>query len=871
MTKKSTKSSQSKNESTDKKILLEQLVENHSDHMAIADIKGNILYANTKFATIFHKTKEEVIGTSGFDLLSPDTGKRRNVFITELINKKKEVIFQDHDLNKFWNTILKPIINENGDVVKIAVYINDITEQKKEEEKKLELKETFYHRLIRNSSDIFLILEKNGTIRFISESVESITGYKTNSLERKDFFSLIHDDDRDRFQRYYTSLLTSKKTLKPIEFRLKKKNDSYVYVESVGTNLLHDKQIKGIILTTRDIAERKKTEEQLIESEHYFKSLVSSMSEIIFLMDSEDRFIDAFVPKDFLLYQPKNEFINKKIEQVLPKEITKTYKEKAKNVRQNGKTQTMEYSLSTNGENHWFLATLDLYSDKKSIIISIIDITRRKQIEETLRDSDRLLRAIFNDPETFIGILDSEGNLLKANQTSLDFIGLSHHDVEGKKFWNTPWWSHSSRLQEKLKKAFTQAKKGKIKRFEADHIGKNNEKKSVLFCLRPVRTIGNNIVSFVAEGYEITKLKKAEQETNIMKNYLQDAINSTLELIIITDIEQRITFWNNQASELTGLSNNEVLGKQISFLPVFSNEREIDASLKKCYRQGSDTFKMIIQPKNKPRKLLRVMGSVIQNEKKQMVGMILVGRDITHESNLHGRLIPGKSYVIPSEQREQALLVFSNLTQSDYYGLLFTRHIHDFSEAERKLNNCSIFFFDDKKQDKYHIHNTEQVIERIDSYLHYHDKIVILIDRLDYLLSQHGFEQVMHLLYRLNSIITEQHVLLFVRINPAIFEPNEYKLIKEELTMLPDQVDVDVTIEKKLLDLLRFIYHQNRKNILVSFKSISRHFSITKVTTAKRIKELENKGLIIVTKRGRMKTSYITESGKILLQKRKVI
>ncbi|MFO8078209.1 MAG: PAS domain S-box protein [Thermoplasmatota archaeon] len=855
----------------DTETALETLVNYHPNPMVLAQIDGTIIYANQQFADIFGKKKEDIIETSGFDLLTIDTGKRRTVFINELINNKQTVVFEDHDVNRHWKTVMNPVINKTGTVEKIAIYIQEITEQKKDEEKKLELKEKFYHRLIKNSSDIFSITEKDGTIRFISESTKSITGYNARFLERKNFFEFVHKNDRKKVREFYDHLLNSTKQLKPIEYQLKKKDGTFVYVESVGVNLLQDSQISGIILTTRDITERKKTTQLLDQSERYFKSIVSSMSEIILLLDAQDIFIDAYAPKGFPLYKTKEEFLGKNIAMVMPKAVTTAYTKAAKKVRKTTKPQTIEYPLRIKGTTHWFLSTLDLYVDKESIIISVLDITERRRIEENLRKSDQLLRSIFNDPETFIGILDLDGYLLQANKSSLDFIDASPADVQGMKFWKTPWWHHSKGLQHKLKTAIRRARAGKVQRFEALHIGKNQQKINVLFCLRPVINDEQKIVSLIAEGYDITKLKQAERKTNIMKNYLQDAINSALEIIIIIDTNQVITFWNNRAAEITHLEIMDVMGKEITSISAFSHTSEFERALKQCYKEGSTTFDLIVQPRNKPKKLIRVLSSVITNEKNSILGQILVGRDITHQSNIHGRLVPGKSYLIPGRTNERALLVFSDLIQSGFKGLMFARDAHHFPHNFDCLDDCALVVFDEIASHSHHAQSPGDVMKKVELFLNKHTKSVILLDRIDYLLALYSFEQVMKLIYQINNLVSQHHALFFLRVNPTLLEHYQYKLLEEELSMLPDQMNIDITLDQKLYDLLLFIYQQNQHNMLVSFKTIGDYFSITKVTTAKRVKELEERGFIVVTKRGRMKTSHITDLGKKLLQKRSAI
>jgi len=58
---------------------------------------------------------------------------------------------------------------------------------------------------------------------------------------------------------------------------------------------------------------------------------------------------------------------------------------------------------------------------------------------------------------------------------------------------------------------------------------------------------------------------------------------------------------------------------------------------------------------------------------------------------------------------------------------------------------------------------------------------------------------------------------------------------------------------------------------VVSYKTVSKRFSITKVTTAKRIKALAEEELVAIKKKGRLKTVFVTDKGKRLLQRRNVV
>ena len=65
------------------------------------------------------------------------------------------------------------------------------------------------------------------------------------------------------------------------------------------------------------------------------------------------------------------------------------------------------------------------------------DITRRKQMETALRESERKLRGIFNHHFQFTGMLSPDGRLLMANEPALNFIGAKEPDVLGRQCTRT--------------------------------------------------------------------------------------------------------------------------------------------------------------------------------------------------------------------------------------------------------------------------------------------------------------------------------------------------------------------------------------------------------------------------------------------------
>ena len=82
---------------------------------------------------------------------------------------------------------------------------------------------------------------------------------------------------------------------------------------------------------------------------------------------------------------------------------------------------------------------------------------------------------------------------------------------------------------------------------------------------------------------------------------------------------------------------------------------------------------------------------------------------------------------------------------------------------------------------------------------------------------------------------------------------------------MPSQRIDAIELDDQEYGVLTFIDKQNKNNVLVSFKKISQEFSISKVTTAKRLNMLDDRGLIFIKKQGKSKTVHISDKGKLML------
>src|SRR5947207_1855504 len=116
---------------------------------------------------------------------------------------------------------------------------------------------------VKNSSDVVMVTEPDTTIRYASPSAHRVLGFEPEELEGRRFAELIAPDDRTRALSVLTAMADGEGHVGLTEYRVLHRNGTDIYVETLRTNLLKDPNVKGIVLNTRDISERKQFEEQL--------------------------------------------------------------------------------------------------------------------------------------------------------------------------------------------------------------------------------------------------------------------------------------------------------------------------------------------------------------------------------------------------------------------------------------------------------------------------------------------------------------------------------------------------------------------------------------------------------------------------------
>ena len=123
--------------------------------------------------------------------------------------------------------------------------------------------EARFRALVQNSFDIITIHDSNGVTMYESPAASRILGYPPGTLIGKTPFETLHPKDVARAREAFDALLKGEVSVAPVMMRFRHADGSWIHLEALGNNLLEHPGIRGIVLTSRDITERKRAEERV--------------------------------------------------------------------------------------------------------------------------------------------------------------------------------------------------------------------------------------------------------------------------------------------------------------------------------------------------------------------------------------------------------------------------------------------------------------------------------------------------------------------------------------------------------------------------------------------------------------------------------
>ncbi|MDX1624524.1 MAG: PAS domain S-box protein [Gemmatimonadota bacterium] len=156
------------------------------------------------------------------------------------------------------------------------------------------------------------------------------------------------------------------------------------------------------------------------------------------------------------------------------------------------------------------------------------DITERKAAEAARRESELRYRAIFDQSYGILGIMDPDGTVIDANETSLEGAGLAREQAVGEPFWEAGWWDLTGGARERTKAAVEAAREGQLVREQVPYRTAGGERRLVDRSLKPVVDDEGKVKYIVAEGRDVTEVEEAKRSLEVLAR-VGELLGATLD------------------------------------------------------------------------------------------------------------------------------------------------------------------------------------------------------------------------------------------------------------------------------------------------------------------------------------------------------
>ncbi len=231
---------------------------------------GTVLTLNEVTAQRLKKQTKDILGQCIYDFVPGPVAESRKKRIEEVLRTGRPVRFEDERWGDIIDQTLYPVMDGDGNVVRIAVFGRDVTDSRRSEQALRESEKEF-RMLIENIVDWVWKVDVNGCYTYVSPQMESIMGYPTSEVLGKTPFDFMRLEEAERVRSMYAKALADRDRIERMEDTLLARDGREVVFETNATPIFDEEgNFQGYMGTCRDITERKRSEAALRASEERF-------------------------------------------------------------------------------------------------------------------------------------------------------------------------------------------------------------------------------------------------------------------------------------------------------------------------------------------------------------------------------------------------------------------------------------------------------------------------------------------------------------------------------------------------------------------------------------------------------------------------
>jgi two-component system, sporulation sensor kinase E len=493
--------------------------------------------------------------------------------------------------------------------------------------------------LFENASDAICILDKNGNLVTVNRKAEELTGFKREDFIGKSFRKIIPLKSLPKVVEGFVSVISGKEI--KLELELKTAANKTVSVEVTSRPLVIRGKTVGTLGIIHDISERVLMESELKGINQKLKMLFDTAMEGITVVDEKDNLTFANRAFADMLGYKEDELVGTSLQRFVGEEDFKEIRRQTEG-RKKGKVSRYEIAMfGKDGKPRVFqVSASPIWNEDGGFAGSlaiVMNITERKEMEETLRESEERFRKIFESASDSIIYLDRSGRIINVNEKAVQVFGGPKQELLGKHFIKIGIFS--SRDIPRLLSNFARILAGKPG-YTNIRIRNRIGQERYLECSSSIVKIDNKFVGVLVIARDVTERKKMEEALRESEEKTRNILESSPEAITVADLNGNIVDCNQATLNLFGfISKKELIGK--SGLPFVTEKdrKRLMENIKKTLKQGSTrNIEYTLVTKDRHEFPIEVSASVVRDIAGNPRYFMAIWKDITERKQMQKKL-----------------------------------------------------------------------------------------------------------------------------------------------------------------------------------------------------------------------------------------
>jgi len=410
-----------------------------------------------------------------------------------------------------------------------------------------------------------------GNLTFFNDSLCKIYGYTRDELMGMNNREYMTAKTAKKTYEIFNRVYRTGEPTKIFDWEFIKKDGSKVDVE-ISVSLIRNSKgraigFRGIV---RDITERKRIKKKLQESKAMFEAVIENLPFDVFALDCNNRYIlqNSTCKKNW------GNLIGKSPEDIAVEKHTQELW--LKNNRRALSWEKMEdeviYTKIEGVKNFYYNIISPIYDGKKilGIVGVLVDISRLKQAEKALKQSEKRFRRLVETMNDGLGIQDEKGIITYVNSKFGNMLGYKPENLIGK--------SVTDFLDDRNKQIFKNEiairKKGKVSSYEIEWVCKDGKKIPTIMSPQAIFDEKGQFKGSFSVITNISKFKQVEEESRQSKERFRNLVETTSDWVWEVDKDSRYTYVSPKIRDVLGYHPEEIIGKTpFDLMPTEETDR----------------------------------------------------------------------------------------------------------------------------------------------------------------------------------------------------------------------------------------------------------------------------------------------------------